>query len=382
MDVALFLQRFESSLTSYTGDDPLEQWDRFVKHLEQRLPADGCAEMSLVFETLVQRFLSVERYANDVRYVNYCIRYAGFHSDPVSLYNYFFGQGIGTRAAVLYVAWAQQCEQRGMNERADAVYQKALENQAQPADMVLQEYRNFQTRSTEQASAPGSRNPLQNLNLANQPVAQNKASVDCPSKPPARKMTLIVSRSETSATVRSGPASSGAQVVPEYMTEELLCEGSELCFEEVRAAKYFQKLREQQEAVQRKIDSEHTGDLRFQHFLESLGRHKVGEDPSHASSRRPVQPAVETTSDLHPAHPLSARPRPSARRSFGLRLLTEPAFMQEAAAPSPPSPASTPADDDGMDGGPAEQPEMMLRPDRRDVFHRDAVAFQDDVTHQ
>lgn len=31
--------------------------------------------MSQVFDSLVQRFLNVERYSDDVRYVNYCIKY-------------------------------------------------------------------------------------------------------------------------------------------------------------------------------------------------------------------------------------------------------------------------------------------------------------------
>lgn len=47
---------------------------RFVEYLEQRLPADGGSGMSVVFDALVQKFLNVERYANDIRYVNYCIR--------------------------------------------------------------------------------------------------------------------------------------------------------------------------------------------------------------------------------------------------------------------------------------------------------------------
>lgn len=46
---------------------------RFVDYLEQRVPAD-CSGMSQVFESLVQRFLNVERYANDIRYVKHCIR--------------------------------------------------------------------------------------------------------------------------------------------------------------------------------------------------------------------------------------------------------------------------------------------------------------------
>lgn len=59
-------------------------------------------------------------------------------------------------------------------------------------------------------------------------------------------LLLSVSRSETSGALPSGQ-SSGIQTVSEYMTDELVCEGSELCFEEVRAERYFQKLCEKQE---------------------------------------------------------------------------------------------------------------------------------------
>lgn len=150
---------------------------RFVEYLEQRLPTDGGRGMLLVFERLIQRFLNVEQYANDIRYVNYCIKcvsliktlyfYSCLHSlylfkldkvllelfscltvlqasyyvDPVSLYSQVFSRGVGTRTAGLYVAWAQHFEQRGLHEQADAVYQKALENQAHPASTVLHEYK-------------------------------------------------------------------------------------------------------------------------------------------------------------------------------------------------------------------------------------------------
>lgn len=42
---------------------------------------------------------------------------------------------------LIYVAWAQQFEQQGLLQQADAVYQRAMENQAEPADTVLQQYR-------------------------------------------------------------------------------------------------------------------------------------------------------------------------------------------------------------------------------------------------
>lgn len=66
---------------------------------------------------------------------------ASYYSDPIALYSHIYSKGIGTRTAALYVAWAQQFEQRGVNEQADAVYQRAMENQAQPPDTVLNEYR-------------------------------------------------------------------------------------------------------------------------------------------------------------------------------------------------------------------------------------------------
>ena len=47
---------------------------RFVEYMEQRLPADGGSGMSQVFDSLVEKFLDVERYANDIRYVNHCIK--------------------------------------------------------------------------------------------------------------------------------------------------------------------------------------------------------------------------------------------------------------------------------------------------------------------
>ncbi|MEQ2207789.1 hypothetical protein XENOCAPTIV_018735 [Xenoophorus captivus] len=204
---------------------------------------EGSSEMSLVFDALVLKFLNVDRYANDIRYINYCIRcvsrshysttvqqdrvdgcdrsglhvscvfQASYYSDPIALYTHIFSKGVGTRTAALYVAWAQQFEQRGMNEQADSVYQKALENQVQPADI---------------------------------------AAADCPSEPLGYRTVITVSRSETSGTL---PSSQSAPLltVSQYNKDELVCEGSEFCFEEVRAAKYFRKIRKKQEQEQREI---------------------------------------------------------------------------------------------------------------------------------
>ncbi|XP_041662017.1 mitotic checkpoint serine/threonine-protein kinase BUB1 isoform X2 [Cheilinus undulatus] len=374
MDVATYLQDFENSLSSFTGDDPLDYWDKFVDYLGQSLPADSRDGMSLVFDRLVQRFINTECYKNDVRYVNYCIKCASYYSDPFAVYSHIYGKGIGTRTAALYVAWAQQFEQRGMNEQADAVYQRAMENQAQPADMVLSEYRQFQTRTKSQTPASGGRNPLQDSHLTNQmsshrgPVVPNKTPVDCPLKPQTHKTTIIVSRSETSGTIPSSQ-NSGVQTVSEYRTEELVCEGSELCFEEVRAEKYFRKLREKQEQSEK--DPELTAGLLLKKDKEKFQTFKcvfeqffqVLESVESLSSQPPSQrpPAAEAASNLNPnptQNPFG-HPRPSlslsSRRSLGLRLPVEPTFINQF--PEPPQQNET-----ETAGGNASSPASSLHP--------------------
>ncbi|KAM3603239.1 uncharacterized protein V6R79_019095 [Siganus canaliculatus] len=386
MDIASYLRSFESSMSSYTGDDPLDPWDKFVGSLEQRLPADGASQagMSQVFDSLVQTFLSVERYANDVRYVNYCIRCARFYSDPVALYSHVFSKGVGTRTAALYVAWAQQFEQRGLTDQAEAVFQKALENEAQPLDAVLDEHRKFQTRTRSQTPAPGARNPLQTSHLSNQmpahreTVAPNKPSVEvlsvCPKPAAHNKTAVTVSRSEVSGTIPSGQ-SVAIQTVPEYLLEDLVCEGSELCFEEVRAARYFRRLQEEQDSKEQdskeqdskeqepkeqepkeqepeeqeappsseqlaeNVVKEYEVDfMRYMYMLEDLNQDlQVCGGLSRRSSA--LMPAGGVVSGPGSSLPPPARPltRVSSRLSLGLRLHREPALVhQQGGAAAPP----------------------------------------------
>ncbi|KAF7669566.1 hypothetical protein LDENG_00173800 [Lucifuga dentata] len=285
MDIATYLQHFESSLSSYTGDDLLDPWEKFVEYLEQTVPVESASGMSVVFETLVQRFLHVEQYANDIRYVNYCIKCASYYSEPQTLLSYLYNKGVGTRTTALYVAWAQQFEQRGMNERADAVYQKAVENQAQPADTLQHEYREFQMRTSRNQTAvsAASRTPLQNSDLVNQmsshrePVAQSKASMDCPSKQPTHKTTVLVSRSENAGVIAPSQRPS-IQLVLEYMKDELKCEGSEMCFEEVRAEQYFHKRQEKLERERNgQLERERNEQLEKER-LEQLERERIEEE--------------------------------------------------------------------------------------------------------
>ncbi|XP_077949939.1 mitotic checkpoint serine/threonine-protein kinase BUB1 isoform X2 [Gasterosteus aculeatus] len=324
MDIATYLQRFEDRMSSYTGDDPLDKWDKFVEYLEQSLPADGLGGMALVFDSLVRRFLNVKQYANDLRYVNCCIRCAGFSPDPVALFSHVYSKGVGTTTAALYVAWARQFEHRGMNEQAEAVYKKAVENRAQPADTVLAELRQFQTRSRSQtAASAGGQSVLQNMDSSQQtsshrePAAPNKDSLDCPQ---SYRTVTTVSRSETSGMFPPGRAS-GVVTVSQYNKEALVLEGSELCFEEVQAQKYFQKLQGRKET--KKLLQEEEEEL-----LCSVGCGEFTGEPSlHRLS------AAESLDDTqNPFGRPGPSYRPSNRRSLGLRSHPEPADAHETDA--------------------------------------------------
>lgn len=48
---------------------------RFVDFLDTRLLPEEKCNMSVVIARLVQTFLQDKRYHNDLRFVNYCIRY-------------------------------------------------------------------------------------------------------------------------------------------------------------------------------------------------------------------------------------------------------------------------------------------------------------------
>ncbi|KAJ0026653.1 hypothetical protein NQD34_017653 [Periophthalmus magnuspinnatus] len=337
MDVAAYLQRFESSINTYVGDDPLEQWDKFVELLERKLPPNDTSQLSLVFNRLVETFLNEDKYANDQRYVNYCIKCASTYPDPIALYSHIFSKGVGTRSTALYVCWAQQLEQRGMNDQAEAVYQKALENQAQPAEPLLHEYRQFQSRTKCHVTALGSRNPLQNSHSANvmsthrEPSASNKQStaVDCqPAKPAERKYVIMISRSEYSGKI---PPSSNDNTVAAYDKEALQFDGSELCFEEVRAQRYFQKLQAQQEQKQEEAQSqatiafegEETQDVNF------WMKFKMALDTvEHISD---LTTSVSSVTDAH--HPLvHQRPpaHPGSKKSLGFKLHSEPKVIADA----------------------------------------------------
>ncbi|CAL8315659.1 unnamed protein product [Merluccius merluccius] len=372
---------FENSLSSYCGDDPLDPWDRFVEYLGKRVAPDAAAAMLFVLNRLVERFLHEERYANDVRYVNHCIRCASYYAEPVSMYAYVYGKGVGTRAAPLYVAWAQQFEQSGAQEQAEAVYQRAVENQAQPSDAVLHEYRYHNTLflglstaiSDENVQSPDSTaryvtGSLRVLGFEPNDYVSCICS-DCATLAPADRMQRIISRSENLGVATRVPGQEASASVSVYQKDALQCEGSELSFEEVRAARYFLRVRQEEERrefeeePQRLVREKEEEIMKLKRHLETLNQDLGGpqgtpaaaapEPPSalpQVQHKPPTPPAVFSDQDA-----ALAQPQPPAQGAEEGACAFEPLLAVR------PAPRQSPAGSGGRPGE-AVPPAPSARP--------------------
>ncbi|KAF5886889.1 mitotic checkpoint serine/threonine-protein kinase BUB1, partial [Clarias magur] len=302
MDVQFYLQRFESGMSSYTGDDPLDSWDKFVDFLDSRLPPEETSKVCVVLERLVQTFLQDKRYHDDLRFINHCIRCASYQPDPVRVYGQVHGCGVGTRSAALYISWAQQCEGRSLTRQAEQVYQRALENRAEPHDTLQHQYRLFQSRTGRTQTSPleAVSTALQDSQLVNQqPRQRDSVQPHCKdvatSQVPPSKTIHIISRSEN----RPRPGGGGAtQCVSMYCVGELVCDGSELSFEELRARRHFNKLRQQelqkqQEEVRRRYEEEEQDVVRMKRLLEELNS-KLTDEPQVPTGPRLIQSTTQS----------------------------------------------------------------------------------------
>ncbi|NXA74017.1 BUB1 kinase, partial [Thryothorus ludovicianus] len=266
-------RNYEAEIRNYRGPDPLEPWDRYLQWAEGCLPLqEKQTRWPGLLEELVKVFVGDKRYHQDPRFVSYCVKLAEFISSPCQYFEYLHGQGIGAKTSEFYLGWAQLLLKEGNVQGAGAVLQKGLFNQAQPRESLqqlhcsLQSYdprnpplqaaavvRPLQTSHAENQMAPpkgvSSPNPCKNQGL------DAADSQSCAAGKEVKYVTYI-SKSEVVPKPPSGAAR--CEQVPMYDKNLLLCEGSELSFEELRAKRYFRKyehLRRQQALEEEKKDS-------------------------------------------------------------------------------------------------------------------------------
>ncbi|KFW06026.1 Mitotic checkpoint serine/threonine-protein kinase BUB1, partial [Eurypyga helias] len=266
---------YEAQIRNYQGTDPLDPWDRYAQWVEGCLPLhEKQQRLPGVLEQLVKVFVTEERYRQDPRFVNYCIKLVEFITSPCQYFDYLCGQGIGTKVSNFYIAWAQQLVHEGNVQRAEAVLQKGLHNQAQPQENLQQLYCWLQNYDPQNPPLQGTAviKPLQTSHAANQMAPQkgvlnrNDPAYPCRNQGPdsaescssaGREVKYITYISKSEVLPKSSMAAECEQVAM-YDKNQLVCEGSELSFEELRAKRYFKKyerLRRQQDWEEEERDS-------------------------------------------------------------------------------------------------------------------------------
>ncbi|NXG15911.1 BUB1 kinase, partial [Grallaria varia] len=266
---------YEAQIRDYRGPDPLEPWHRYAQWAEGCLPLpeqQSCWPKLL--EELVKTFLGDRRYHQDPRFLTYCLKLAEFISSPHQYFEYLQGQGVGAGCAAFYAAWARRLLAEGDAQGAGAVLLRGLQSQAQPRDTLQQLLGSLQSYNPENhpLQGAGGVKPLQTSHAENQMAPQKgvanvnpcknqgpdaAGSQCCPAGEEEVRYITYISRSEI---VPKPPAAgtTGCEQVPMYDKNLLLCEGSELSFEELRARRYFQRsrrLQRQQELEEEERDS-------------------------------------------------------------------------------------------------------------------------------
>nr|XP_031360160.1 LOW QUALITY PROTEIN: mitotic checkpoint serine/threonine-protein kinase BUB1 [Lonchura striata domestica] len=353
---------YEAQIRNYRGPDPLEPWDRYLQWAEGCLPLQEKQTCwPGLLEKLVQVFVSDKRYHQDLRFVSYCVKLAEFISSPCQYFEYLHGQGIGAKTSDFYLAWAQLLLKEGNVQGAAAVLQKGLLNQAQPQESLqqlhcsLQRYDPWNPPSQDTAVVK----PLQTSHAANQMAppkgglspnlckTQGLDAADSQSCAAGKEVNYVtyISKSEVAPKPSSGAA--GWEQVPMYDKNLLLCEGSELSFEELRAKRYFRKyelLRKQQALEEEQKDSmrkKESAVLELQALqqkldqLTQLSRSLEGTrlEPTVEPYQRVVTPPVRpSTSDI-PANWMA--PAPGLDVPKGQALVPEQPQFQAPPATAP-----------------------------------------------
>ncbi|XP_052039187.1 mitotic checkpoint serine/threonine-protein kinase BUB1 beta isoform X2 [Apodemus sylvaticus] len=143
---------FESEIRFYSGNDPLDVWDRYINWTEQNFPQGGKeSNLSTLLERAIEALQGEKRYYNDPRFLSLWLKLGHLCSEPLDMYSYLQSQGIGVSLAQFYISWAEEYEARENFKKADVVFQEGIERKAEPLDRLQSQHRQFQARASRQA---------------------------------------------------------------------------------------------------------------------------------------------------------------------------------------------------------------------------------------
>ncbi|KAK2492828.1 hypothetical protein MC885_000140 [Smutsia gigantea] len=311
-------QMFEAHMQTYKGDDPLGEWESYMQWVEENFPQNK-EYLTTLLEHLMKEFLDKKKYHNDPRFINYCLKFAQCNSDLHQFFEFLYNHGIGTLSSTLYIAWAGHLESQGELQHASAVFRRGIQNQAEPRELLQQQYSLFQRRLTETHLPTQARasEPLHNAEIVNQMTSKSNPGNNsaCVSKNQGSELSgvissacakeeqrvIMISKSEYSAHP-SLAAKADVQQVVMYCKEKLIRGESEFSFEELRAQKYNQRRKHEQWVNE---DRHYMKRKEANAFEEQLLKQKM--DELHKKLHQVVEtshenlPTVQARSEVNPA---------------------------------------------------------------------------------
>ncbi|CAL1279057.1 unnamed protein product [Larinioides sclopetarius] len=140
-------QAFENELRTYTGDDPLSIWCKYIKWVEQNYPKGG---RDGHIEQLIQQCLTIlkdkSEYYDDKRFIEIWLKFANMVSVPTEIYNYMYSHKIGCKSASFFAAWSWELESQANISKADQVLNEGIRRKAEPFDKLKSYQSEFEMR--------------------------------------------------------------------------------------------------------------------------------------------------------------------------------------------------------------------------------------------
>ncbi|XP_054431501.1 mitotic checkpoint serine/threonine-protein kinase BUB1 isoform X2 [Pteronotus mesoamericanus] len=299
-------------------DEP-ENVFHYMQWVEDNFP-ENKEYLTTLLERLMKEFLDKKRYHSDPRFINYCLKFAEYNSDRHQFFEFLYNHGIGTLSSPLYIAWAGHLEAQGELQHASAVFQRGIQKQAEPGELLQQQYRLFQTRVTRthlpaQARTSGPLHNAQILMTSKTNPGNNSACIsknqgsevskvtssECDKESNMEQRVVMISKSGYSAQP-SLAARADVQQVVMYCKEKLICGESEFSFEELRAQKYNQRRKHEQWVNE---DRNYMKRKEANAFEEQLLKEKMDE------LYRKLHQVVETSQESLPAFQESPEVNPA-----------------------------------------------------------------------
>ncbi|XP_056638959.1 mitotic checkpoint serine/threonine-protein kinase BUB1 beta-like isoform X1 [Diorhabda sublineata] len=144
MELAQQKQQWEELIRTYSGDDPLENYYKYISWIEQTYPKHG-HEGNLIplLEHCLNKFESDRRYINDRRFCKLWIKYFDSQPNPLEFYHMLKAKGLCTGCADFYKAMAYYHEAAGDFQAANNVFEEGKRNLAQPYEELENAHQNL-----------------------------------------------------------------------------------------------------------------------------------------------------------------------------------------------------------------------------------------------